>query len=315
MQKRLYQTFSFFFLFTIITPFIYAQEVLQEQKGTIIGKDFKVMTPESWQIKENTVWSPYFNLARSGEKKDTLRKPTITVTYNSLLYFQGSPEAYVDSIEKEVGSFFAASVLESRERIEFMGLDAQRYIITTEYGKVKLKDLTILFFMDRKVFKLSYITAKQDFDFYLEEGEKILNSFEFIKTPRYVPDVIISENLHFFTEKEASHFTYIQDKNKKKSISSEDRIESMHEAFNLLFAVGNVGFDESVQYEKEYFDFLEKLAQDIPLKKRKKKIKEIYDLIHEIYFESYGENVLFYEIFQHKKYNCVYSLRLVCDCF
>ncbi|MEM7160941.1 MAG: hypothetical protein AAF487_00745 [Bacteroidota bacterium] len=105
---------------------------------------------------------------------------------------------------------------------------------------------------------------------------------------------------------QTSEFTFF-------SKSEEEFFENKKEnLFDYYYTIGNEKTTKSQlsKFKSDFESFTRELNGKIHKLKHKKKIQILYKEIHDKYFQLYSEDVLFYDIFLQKKYNCLTATAL-----
>lgn len=312
MQKTFYKTLLCFFLFIVSASVIWGQDELSEHYGEWSTQHFKIMMSEDWYSIDNPYTTEIYSISRPSQFLGANLQPSINFVSIPLSELDVTADELLLFDEDYVSAMFPGAVLESRKSIQIMGQKAEQIEVSLEENGITMLMLITIFANGDQGCNFTYVAEEEDYLIFKEEAEAILASFTFIAEadrPKEIEKdtsaILIFENLYFLTKEEENHFGFFQQERRNKVNSIEGKRKDAKEAFNLLFAIGNVDFMKAQQYEEKYFSFLDNLAKEIPAKKRQKRIQEIFDLIHEAFFDEYLENVLFYSIFKDRTYNCV----------
>jgi len=299
-----------------------AQETFQSHYGEIDSDYFRIAMSEGWYSINNEFIEEVYSITYPSAGLATIIQPTINFVKLSFEDFGVTEEELFTINDSDLLVMFPNSVIEEKKEAVVLNRKAFQIQIITEQEGIPVRMMMSIFLYQGDAYNFTYIAEKEEFIDVKQEVLDIYSTFEFVaeadipeEAVRVQKELLIFDDLYFMTDVEETHFDFFKQRKGKQTVAEQEKELVLKESFSLLFSVGNTEFEQLQQMQEQYFDFLEKLAQDIPPKKRQKKIQEIFDLVHEVFFDEYIENVLFYKIFENKTYNCVTASALYAIAF
>ncbi len=166
-----------FLILTINSVFIFGQTKWK----TISENNFKIEYPDNWELnKSGQMGTKFILFSQLSNPSDKFRE-NINLIIQDLTGSNITLDEYVEISENQIRTLVTnGKIIESR-RISEKEFEHQKIIYTGKLGVFDLKFIQCYWVIDSKAFVLTFTTEINEFDNFIQVGEKIMKSFKILR--------------------------------------------------------------------------------------------------------------------------------------
>ncbi len=153
----------------------------QTEWKTLLEHSFKIEYPDNWELNKLGLMGTKFILfSKVSNSSDTFRENVNLITQD-LAGLNIKLDQYVKISENQVKTLVTNGKIIESKRISDKGIEYHKMIYTGKQGAFNLKFIQYFWVIDNKAFVLTFTAEVDEFDNYVQVGNKIMDSFKILK--------------------------------------------------------------------------------------------------------------------------------------
>ena len=166
-----------FLALTINSVFVFGQT----EWKTISENNFKIEYPDNWELnKSGQMGTKFILFSKLSNSTDKFRE-NVNLIIQDLTGSNITLDKYVEISENQIKTLVVNGRIIESKRISDKEFEYHKMIYTGKQGVFDLKFIQYYWVIDNKAFVLTFTAEINEFDNFVQIGEKIMNSFKIIK--------------------------------------------------------------------------------------------------------------------------------------
>ena len=153
----------------------------QKKWESINDTDFTIEYPDNWELNKSGLMGTKFILfSKLSNSTDKFRE-NVNLIIQDLTGSNITLDKYVEISENQIRTLVTNGKIIETKRITDKGFEYHKMIYTGKQGVFDLKFIQYYWVFDNKAFVLTFTAEINEFDDFVQIGEKIMDSFKIIR--------------------------------------------------------------------------------------------------------------------------------------
>lgn len=148
------------------------------QTSKLSGDDYSIDYPESWELDQSGQMGTIFILMSKAKSETDGFRENINMLRQNFAALGVDKKDYMELSINAIEGMLTNGKILTNEKLKKDGLEYQKVVYTGDVGMRKLKFIQHYYLTDKSAYVLTFSAEESEFDDYVKQAEKTLDSFE-----------------------------------------------------------------------------------------------------------------------------------------